>query len=385
MEMFKKLIITVAFAASLMPVLPLYAMETRAEDGDSIHDEETKEAMGVCAPGAIDLPLIQRRRDALTAEARGNLDDELLRVIQDDGLSEQEKVDKVRGFLGLGANPNAIGEQFGRTALLLSMDCPGLALMHLLLDYGADANMESEEEYERTALMCAIDTDRVDQAEALLARRADVNLPSGDQTLLMRAIGMCNTEMVELFLSKGVDVNAKNRHGTTALWLAMHCNKRADKLRLLILADADTSIPLPWNDQGISALRERYKVLGEIGLCEDVVSPDGTLLRLLPRDLSKIVQGYLFPGAIDAAVGRLITAQIADQSEQARAERKALAMSAADDGIWMPKLKLRQEKSFCLKVVVGVIRAITLFDSYVDRLSSATVAFYTQVLYSLTH
>lgn len=126
----------------------------------------------------------------------------------------------------------------GMTALLWAAQADDLALVEMLLDAGADANLGNR--YGVTPLWLAATNRSAAVAKRLLARGADPKaaMPHGE-TALMAAARAGAVEVVELLLAAGADPNAhEKQQGETALiWAA--AENHADAIRALVAGGAD--------------------------------------------------------------------------------------------------------------------------------------------------
>ena len=75
----------------------------------------------------------------------------------------------------------------------------------------------------------------------LLAHGAEDDTPEDDYTALMRASFDGYTAIVDALLSSGVDVNARNRYGRTALYASLHRKGHEEIVKLLLLHGADVN------------------------------------------------------------------------------------------------------------------------------------------------
>ena len=86
----------------------------------------------------------------------------------------------------------------------------------MLLEKGADVN--AEDDYGITALMCASENGHTEIVSMLLEKGADVNAECDEgRTALMWASVYGHTEIVSMLLEVGADVNAEDDYGITAL------------------------------------------------------------------------------------------------------------------------------------------------------------------------
>ena len=101
-----------------------------------------------------------------------------------------------------------------------------------MLDVGVPA--DSEDEFGWAALERAAWKNRTDVTELLLSRGADVNKRSGDVhlTALHQAALYNSTDVIEVLLKHGASTNITDRYGNTPIDLARHENNEA-AVRLL--------------------------------------------------------------------------------------------------------------------------------------------------------
>jgi len=79
-------------------------------------------------------------------------------------------------------------------------------MVRLLLTKGADVNLEDK--WSMTALAYAVKQGQIDDAKILIANDANINVVAGASPLYWAVMGF-HTEMVELLLANGADVNYK--------------------------------------------------------------------------------------------------------------------------------------------------------------------------------
>jgi ankyrin repeat protein len=210
------------------------------------------------------------------------------------GATQKGDVKEVARLLDSGADIN-VKTKSGRTTLMEAVDRGNLDLVKLCLDRGADVNVKDEsgetalkrayrnaaiaelllnkgadvnsaDKRGVTALMTAAESGYLKTAQLLLARGAqlDVRDEKGRTALehagnhrpvvellsgakrgnLAVAAMMGDTAEVQRFLKKGADVNAKDRHGQTALISAVELS-RLEVVKLLLDEGADVNLGKP--------------------------------------------------------------------------------------------------------------------------------------------
>uniref|UniRef100_A0A8C4HQW1 Euchromatic histone-lysine N-methyltransferase 1a n=1 Tax=Dicentrarchus labrax TaxID=13489 RepID=A0A8C4HQW1_DICLA len=127
----------------------------------------------------------------------------------------------------------------GWTPITWAIEYKHKELVHLLLAKGADVNIRDKEE--NVCLHWAALSGCDDVAQALLDARCDLNAVNvhGDSPLHV-AVRESHLECVMLFLSRGADVNQRNRDGEAApdccvygskVWTALNANKKLTDAR----------------------------------------------------------------------------------------------------------------------------------------------------------
>ena len=125
----------------------------------------------------------------------------------------------VRKLIGYGADVNAANRN-GGTALMYAAAAGRMAALAMLLDHGARVDARSRTGW--TALTLAAVKGHPDVVQRLLRAGADINAADVyGWTPLMRAVHEQRHGAVQVLLdAPGVDVDARNEHGSTALHLA---------------------------------------------------------------------------------------------------------------------------------------------------------------------
>ncbi|HKN83779.1 MAG TPA: ankyrin repeat domain-containing protein [Pyrinomonadaceae bacterium] len=144
-------------------------------------------------------------------------------------LMEANSPAKVKLLVAHGAQLNAKDEE-GETALMHAVDRGDVEVVAALLQAGADASVQdatgatalmralSDEETERAAEPDKLMKRRLEAARLLAhAKLGNINAQNGNgETLLMRAAGFGETEMVKDLIARGADVNRTDVFGNTA-------------------------------------------------------------------------------------------------------------------------------------------------------------------------
>jgi len=139
--------------------------------------------------------------------------------------------DIVKYLISEGADVNIQDTMYGYTALF-GAAYSSQELVEILLANGADIHIKSKEG--TTAFTISVmgvlgESVTTDVASLFLERGADVDEasdtgPGAGYTCLMMVARNANPELVKFLLSKGADINAKAKDGSTALSLAMKEN-----------------------------------------------------------------------------------------------------------------------------------------------------------------
>lgn len=144
----------------------------------------------------------------------------------------------VQRFISTGADVNT-RDEYNRTALMEAAWGGNSETAIVLLQKGAEVN--ARDKYGRTALMEAIWGGKVEVARLLLDRAADADaINEFGMSALMEASWAGRLNTARLLLEKGADVNVKDKYGRTALTIAVQMG-RADVVQLLLDKGADAN------------------------------------------------------------------------------------------------------------------------------------------------
>ena len=148
----------------------------------------------------------------------------------------------INTFLNAGADPTTVTAD-GETCLHYAVwgGCSKEAF-YTLIDHGADINATNK--LNQTALSLACQSrNSADVVNVLLTSEADPNIADiWDDTLLHTAVRhKMHKDTLQAIIDHGVDVNAVNSNGTTAVLRACHAGQ-SESVGLLLKAGADASI-----------------------------------------------------------------------------------------------------------------------------------------------
>lgn len=131
---------------------------------------------------------------------------------------ENNNIRKVRMLLDNHVNPNVLGGTMRWSPLGAATLYNNKNMVQLLLDHGADPNMQDRSL--QTPLFHASANDHLDIAQLLLDHGADPNIRDRiGGTALMEASANNYHSIVRLLLDHGADPNIRDKHGDTALSL----------------------------------------------------------------------------------------------------------------------------------------------------------------------
>lgn len=154
-------------------------------------------------------------------------------------LANNSKVTKL--LLEHGADPKVRESQGGTTPLHAAAGRGNLESVRLLLAKGANVNDRDKEA--RTPAMIAAAKGRLEILKLLVANEADLKTTDRQSnTTLMWAAKGGSTDTIKFLLDKGVNVNATNSTGLSALSI-VHAANRADLEALLQKAGAQPEKP----------------------------------------------------------------------------------------------------------------------------------------------
>lgn len=144
-------------------------------------------------------------------------------------------------LLDYGANVN-YQDKSGYSALMWAASNGYTQIVEMLINNGADVNKQNR--YGNNALILATRGNYTEIVSLLTLHHAEINVIShldllkGDTPLTI-AVRNKNYEIVNMFISKGADVNVKNDYGNTALRIALE-RQNVEMVKILVKAGADT-------------------------------------------------------------------------------------------------------------------------------------------------
>ena len=150
--------------------------------------------------------------------------------------------DVLQYVLEAGADVNS-RNQYRKTACMLAAQNGHVNCVEMLTEAGADVNARGL--YDKTALLLAVETGQTACAESLIQAGADVNECATvghirGKTTLMYAAGNGHLQCTELLIEAGADVNTRSKHNLTALMLAAR-HGHDSCVKALVEAGADVN------------------------------------------------------------------------------------------------------------------------------------------------
>ena len=129
-----------------------------------------------------------------------------------------------------------VKDRHGRTPVFEANSRREYSFIERLLRTG-QVDLTCRDSYERTVSEHAAQNDQLDVVSRLIDGNFDRKNEDG-RTLLSRAAEVNRTDVIEMLLARGVDVNARDNFGRTALWWTVRDpERRMDAARMLLEAN----------------------------------------------------------------------------------------------------------------------------------------------------
>lgn len=135
----------------------------------------------------------------------------------------QKDLAQVKGLLALGASPNAeyfsLEEEAVHSMLYLAISSQELALVQALVEAGANVNENVRHSSSLRPMHLLAQTQNIPILQYLVQKGMDVNQRNYLQETALMKLRMSSqvAEFVKALIAAGADVNARDRHGNTAL------------------------------------------------------------------------------------------------------------------------------------------------------------------------
>eukprot|EP00941_MAST-03F_sp_MAST-3F-sp1_P005468 g5468.t1 len=176
-----------------------------------------------------------------------------------------------------GADPNTRDPSSNKTLLMIATEMDNLRMASLLLKHKADANCHDK--YGWTALHSASSRPgSIRMVRTLVEASLDIDLDvqtTSGFTPLMLACQNGATEVARFLISKGANVNIRDKRGYTALLLAAQ-NGEAELMQVLLYAGADKTV---MDERG----RDAKKIVWQLS-CSSTQPKDGCDFHNPPKN-----------------------------------------------------------------------------------------------------
>jgi len=191
-----------------------------------------------------------------------------------DAVRTNEPEEKIMALIEDGADIN-YQDKNGATALMVSTLSGNLELTKTLLDKSADPNLQGKIVGLSPIILAVHNNNDVPMAQLLLEKNANPNLKTYiGFTALMYAVLNGNTQMVDLLISKGANVNDQEFiAGLTSLIIAI-ANKNTELTDILLANGADVKIKDKSGQNAINYAKEtKAKEIIDLVVPEGYVEP----------------------------------------------------------------------------------------------------------------
>jgi ankyrin repeat protein len=216
---------------------------------------------------------------------------------------ERGDLEKVRGWLDEGLDPEFMGSQFG-TGLMNAAWHGNIDMMQLFLSRGANprrVNRNGEQ-----ALQLAAWNGHVEAVKWLLDNGVPVNRDGNYWGALHYAVFNGHTELASYLIERGANVNARSPNGSTPLMMAAR-EGREEIARTLLESGADTRAKNDWGDTSlVLAMRYDHYRLGKM-----ISSPEefAIAVKAPKEDFGEPVKSAAAPSEIEVLLQKIREAE----------------------------------------------------------------------------
>ncbi|MDR0379208.1 MAG: ankyrin repeat domain-containing protein, partial [Candidatus Accumulibacter sp.] len=223
---------------------------------------------------------------------------------------ERGDLDKVRGWLDEGLDPDFQGQTFG-TGLMNAAWHGNIEMMQLFVERGADPRRVNR--LGEQALQLAAWNGHLDTVKWLLDHGAPINRDGADWGALHYAVFNGHENLARYLIERGADIDARSPNGSTPLMMAAR-EGREELARRLLEAGADTKPKNDWGDTALTlAVRYDHYRVGKL-----IASPEefDIAVKAPKEDFGLPSRSTPAPDEIEALLAKVREAEVTGQSSE---------------------------------------------------------------------